>query len=153
MIAVLGSSQEHLKERDKGETMAAESKVIEIETNHGLVRGLKSPGVSRFLGVPYARPPVGEFRFRAPQPPGSWLRSWNAMEYAKPASQNPDPLDDIWGQTLAPGDEDCLTVNIWTPAADGGHRPVMVCIHGGAFVIGSGMEGWYEGSKLRSAAT
>src|SRR6202040_3520613 len=45
-------------------------------------------------------------------------------------------------------DEDCLTLNIWTPAADAARRPVMIWIHGGAFIIGSGQWGWYEGTRL-----
>ena len=52
------------------------------------------------------------------------------------------------GEVLAPGSEDCLTLNIWTPAADNARRPVMLYIHGGAFIIGSGRWGWYEGTRL-----
>src|SRR5262245_49257019 len=54
----------------------------------------------------------------------------------------------MWGEVLAPGDEDCLTLNVWTPGADGRRRPVMVYVHGGAFIIGSGRWGWYEGRRL-----
>jgi len=68
--------------------------------------------------------------------------------FGAPASQNPDRLDYMWGEVLAPGDEDCLTLNIWTPARDNARRPVMVWIHGGAFIIGSGRWGWYEGKRL-----
>jgi para-nitrobenzyl esterase len=57
-------------------------------------------------------------------------------------------LDFMWGEVLAPGDEDCLTLNVWTPASDDQRRPVMVYIHGGAFIIGSGRWGWYEGCRL-----
>jgi para-nitrobenzyl esterase len=68
--------------------------------------------------------------------------------FGAPAPQNPDPLDFMWGEVLAPGDEDCLTLNVWTPGADDHLRPVMVYIHGGAFIIGSGRWGWYEGCRL-----
>jgi para-nitrobenzyl esterase len=68
--------------------------------------------------------------------------------FGPPAPQNPDPLDSMWGEVLAPGDEDCLTLNVWTPGADERRRPVMVYIHGGAFIIGSGRWGWYEGCRL-----
>jgi para-nitrobenzyl esterase len=68
--------------------------------------------------------------------------------FGSPAPQNPDPLDRVWGEVLAPGEEDCLTLNVWTPRADDRRRPVMVYIHGGAFIIGSGRWGWYEGSRL-----
>jgi para-nitrobenzyl esterase len=68
--------------------------------------------------------------------------------FGPPAPQNPDPLDYMWGEVLAPGDEDCLTLNVWTPGGDERRRPVMVYIHGGAFIIGSGRWGWYEGCRL-----
>jgi para-nitrobenzyl esterase len=87
-------------------------------------------------------------RFRPPEPPGAWSETRDATRFGPAAPQNPDPLDHIYGEVLAPGDEDCLTLNVWTPAADGGKRPVMVCIHGGAFLIGSGRWPWYEGSEL-----
>jgi para-nitrobenzyl esterase len=68
--------------------------------------------------------------------------------FGPPAPQNPDALDFMWGEVLAPGDEDCLTLNVWTPGVDERRRPVMVYIHGGAFIIGSGRWGWYEGCRL-----
>jgi para-nitrobenzyl esterase len=68
--------------------------------------------------------------------------------FGSPAAQNPDPLDFMWGEVLAPGDEDCLTLNVWTPRTDDRRRPVMVYIHGGAFIIGAGRWGWYEGCRL-----
>jgi para-nitrobenzyl esterase len=68
--------------------------------------------------------------------------------FGPPAPQNPDALDFMWGEVLAPGDEDCLTLNVWTPGADKRRRPVMVYIHGGAYIIGSGRWGWYEGCRL-----
>ncbi len=103
-----------------------------------------SDGVVVFRGLRFAKAE----RFRPPEavpladmpPPGG--------DFGHAAPQNPDLLDYMWGETLAPGDEDCLTLNIWTPAADVGRRPVMVYIHGGAFIIGSGRWGWYEGTRL-----
>ena len=71
-------------------------------------------------------------------------------EFGPAAMQAPDKLDYIWGEKLwkVCDEKDCLTLNIWTPAADNARRPVMVWIHGGAFVIGSGRWGWYEGTRL-----
>ncbi len=115
---------------------------------YGKIRGCRHDGFSLFRGVPYARPPVGSLRFRPPERPESWSGIRDATSFGPPAAQNPDPLDRIWGEVLAPGDEDCLTLNVWTPAADDGKRPVMVCIHGGAFLIGSGRWPWYDGREF-----
>jgi hypothetical protein len=85
----------------------------------------------------FVRPPIGPLRFRPPEPPIPWAVRRDTTQPGSPAPQNPDPLDHIWGERLAPGDEDCLSLDVCTPAVDGGRRPVMVCIHGGAFLIGS----------------
>jgi para-nitrobenzyl esterase len=121
---------------------------VDAETRAGPVRGVRCDGVCRFGGVPFARPPVGPLRFRPPEPPLEWTERRDATRLGRPAPQNPDPLDHIYGERLAPGDEDCLTLNIWTPGIDGERRPVMVCIHGGAFVIGAGRWPWYDGRRL-----
>ena len=71
-----------------------------------------------------------------------------------PAPQNPDPLDKLWGTVLAPGGEDCLRLHVWTPPASGGvqpRRPVLVYVPGGAYLIGSGRWGWYDGQSLATA--
>jgi para-nitrobenzyl esterase len=99
--------------------------------------------ISVYRGIRFARAP----RFRPPEPiPYSAVAPGSA--FGLPAPQNPDPLDFMWGEVLAPGDEDCLSLNVWTPGSDDQRRPVMVYIHGGAFIIGSGRWGWYEGCRL-----
>jgi para-nitrobenzyl esterase len=90
-----------------------------------------------FRGIRFARAE----RFRPPEPIPLTEMPSPGGNYGSPAPQNPDPLDYMWGEVLAPGDEDCLTLNIWTPAVDNARRPVMVYIHGGAFIIGSGRWG------------
>ncbi len=119
-----------------------------VETTYGPIRGDRRNDVCRFQGVPYARPPVGKLRFRPPEPPEAWTSIRDATQFGPASPQNPDPLDHVWGKVLAPGDEDCLTLNIWTPATDSARRPVMVCIHGGAFLIGSGRWPWYDGGEF-----
>ena len=121
---------------------------IDVETTSGPVRGTREHNVCVFRGIPYARPPVNTLRFRPPEPPACWTEPRNATRAGPAAPQNPDPLDYIYGEVLAPGDEDCLTLNVWTPAADAARCPVMVCIHGGAFLIGSGRWPWYDGKEL-----
>jgi para-nitrobenzyl esterase len=103
-----------------------------------------SNGVLVFRGIRFAK----ANRFRPPDPVPLLDTPAPGGSFGAPAPQNPDALDYMWGEVLAPGDEDCLTLNIWTPAADAARRPVMVYIHGGAFIIGSGRWGWYEGTRL-----
>jgi para-nitrobenzyl esterase len=122
--------------------------VHDVETTYGWIRGSWRDEVYHFRGVPYARPPVGMLRFRPPEPPAAWSKIRHATRASPAAPQNPDPLDHIWGEVLAPGDEDCLTLDVWTPSTDGARRPVMVWIHGGAFLIGSGRWPWYDGRKF-----
>jgi para-nitrobenzyl esterase len=99
--------------------------------------------VTVYRGIRFARAE----RFRPPERlPFCPVSEGSA--FGPPAPQAPDPLDYMWGEVLAPGDEDCLTLNVWAPRAGGRRRPVLVYIHGGAFIIGSGRWGWYEGRRL-----
>ncbi len=127
---------------------ANEGDLIDVQTDKGPVRGTSTEGIRIFRGIPFAKPPVGPLRFKAPEPLEAWTDPKEATRFGHPAPQNTDPLDQIWGDILAPGDEDCLTLNIWTPRIDDRRRPVMVAIHGGAFIIGSGREVWCEGTTL-----
>ncbi len=96
-----------------------------------------------FRGVPFATAD----RFRPPQvlPPNA-LPARDGP-FGPPAAQLPDPLDRIWGERLAPGSEDCLSLNVWTPDVNA-KRPVLLWLHGGAFVIGSSKWGQFDGSTL-----
>lgn len=109
-----------------------------VETKSGALRGITEDGVAIFKGIPYAAPPVGEFRWRPPQPVTPWQGVRDATQYG------PDCAQSRWGTpagSIAEGSsEDCLYLNLWIPAdikADA-KRPVMVWIHGGGFVGGSG---------------
>jgi para-nitrobenzyl esterase len=109
-----------------------------IRTASGMVRGVKEGDVDIFRGIPYAAPPVGEIRWRPPQPVASWEGVRDAKEFGPSCAQAG------WG--AAPGSiqagssEDCLFLNIWKPAGakKGAKLPVMVWIHGGAFIGGNG---------------
>lgn len=101
--------------------------------------------VTVFRGVRFA---TAE-RFRPPRVlPLDELPSADAP-FGPPSLQLPDRLDHIWGERLAPGSEDCLNLNVWTPDVTG-KLPVMVWLHGGAFIIGSGRWKWFDGAKLAS---
>ncbi|MFG3285942.1 carboxylesterase/lipase family protein [Streptomyces sp. NPDC048111] len=123
-----------------------------IRTTHqGAVRGrLVTDDVAAFLGVPYAAPPFGEARFRAPGPAASWDGVRDALSYGPSVPRAPyaPPFDALIPDEGAQG-EDCLNLNIWTPhPAPGDGLPVMVWIHGGAFANGSGSASAYDGSTF-----
>ncbi|MDQ2902972.1 MAG: carboxylesterase/lipase family protein [Chloroflexota bacterium] len=117
-----------------------------VETRYGKVRGTQDGPVQVWKGIPFARPPVGALRFRPPQPPEPWSEVRDATEFSLSSPQVAMP--GIFGSEPVPASEDCLYLNIWSPAADGGKRPVLVWIHGGAFEGGSGSTPWYDGSAF-----
>ena len=120
-----------------------------VETALGRVEGVAERGVQCFRGIPFARPPVGRLRFRPPEPGIPWSGVRPAAGYGPSAPQNASPLEQLFGSAPVAWDEaECLTLNIWTPAADGARRPVMVWVHGGAFVGGSGATPWYDGTRF-----
>ncbi len=119
-----------------------------VETSAGRIAGCAELGVARFLGVPYARAPVGSLRFRPPQPVEPWANVREAAEFARSAPQLEFPGRSLPGTSVGAQSEDCLYLNVWTPAPDTGKRPVMVWLHGGAFVTGSGSQGFYDPTAL-----
>jgi para-nitrobenzyl esterase len=118
-----------------------------VETCYGKVQGTSADSVSLWKGIPYAKPPVGNLRFHAPQPPASWAGVRDTSHFGLTALQ-PDQLSRFFGGKPEPSGEDCLFLNIWSPAADDQRRPVLFWIHGGAFVSGSGSVPTYDGSAF-----
>ena len=124
-----------------------------VETRYGKVQGYEQGSISVWKGIPFAQPPTGERRFRAPQPPEPWTGVREATTFGPMAPQVPEALGNIAGGAdraakLPPMSEDCLSLNIWSPGADHEMRPVMVWIHGGAFTLGSASDPWYDGTSF-----
>lgn len=116
-----------------------------VESHAGPMKGEQLPGHLRFRGIRFAEPPVGAARFRAPTPVGPFADVFDATAYGPAAPQNTSPLP---GMEPGPQGDDCLSLNIYTPAADDAQRPVMFWIHGGAFTSGSSAQALYEGAPL-----
>lgn len=121
-----------------------------VETGYGPVRGIEENGVKAWKGVRYAAAPVGDLRFRAPQPPARSTEVADATAFG-PACPQPVfpnmPLD-----LGAPQGEDCLRLNVWASSdtQPGDAKPVMVWLHGGAYVLGSSSQTLYDGRRLVS---
>ncbi len=124
-----------------------------VQTTQGKVEGKKEPNsiVIAFKGIPYAAPPIGHLRWRAPQPAATWKGVRHAYQFSANCIQQTTPLG--WGpwthEYLIPDSvsEDCLYLNIWTPVQ--AHKAaVLVWIYGGGFVSGSGSVPIYDGTEL-----
>lgn len=127
-----------------------------VQTAAGAIRGKVSPGLDIFLGIPFAKPPVGDLRWRDPQPVEAWQGVRDAMKLspacmqASPSANPPPP----YTAEFLPGpeiSEDCLYLNVWAPRTSRRPRPVFLFIHGGAFQAGSTSVPIYDGASLARA--
>ncbi len=119
-----------------------------IQTTAGWVRGVDDGDIESFKGIPYAAPPVGEFRWRPPQPVEPWQGEKDASKFCASCAQAGWPRNQ--GIIAEGSSEDCLYLNIWRPSGVKQNKklPVMVWIHGGAFVAGSGSESLFSGTSF-----
>lgn len=124
-----------------------EEVTLQVKTQYGILEGFEEDGVKKFLGVPFAQAPVGELRWKAPQP----LQSWEGIREAKAFGNDPMQLD-IFGDMQFRGagrSEDCLYLNIWTTATSTADAlPVLIYFNGGGLMAGSGSEPRYDGSSI-----
>lgn len=118
-----------------------------VDTRSGKVEGTEHDGVLAFRGIPFAAPPVGARRGLPPEREEAWPAVRDCTRRAPYLSQNDMMLEQMLGSQEIGKDEGALVLNVFTPGLDGS-RPVMVWIHGGAFMFGSGSTPWYDGERF-----
>ncbi|HEY6338204.1 MAG TPA: carboxylesterase family protein, partial [Candidatus Sulfotelmatobacter sp.] len=126
---------------------SAQAQSLQVKTSSGAVEGKADGPVHAFLGIPYAAPPVGDLRWKAPMPPAKWDGVRKATDFGSHCMQGP-----VFGDMTfhdPGGSEDCLTLNVWLPAKPPSAKlPVMVWIYGGGFQIGATSQSVYDGTAL-----
>lgn len=120
----------------------------EVAVAQGLLSGVVEENIAVWRGIPYAAPPVGELRWRAPQPPASWQGVLHADRFGAASWQNRDFCKNLAGGDPGAFSEDCLYLNVWSPVERQGALPVMVWLHGGGFTLGAGGLPPYDGRRL-----
>jgi para-nitrobenzyl esterase len=120
-----------------------------VKTANGALEGTSNPatGIRMFKGIPFAQPPVGDLRWKAPQPPKNWTGVRKAAQFGPRCAQRP-VFSDMNFRSNGMG-EDCLYLNVWTPAKSASAKlPVLVYFYGGGFIGGDGSEPRYDGERL-----
>src|SRR5882757_6878875 len=130
----------------KAQPTQAIATVVTVQTQAGKLRGVNDDGIERFKGIPFAAPPVAGFRWRPPQPVVPWRDVRAADSYGNDCMQNRFPFDSA--PSHQPLSEDCLYLNVWAPVHPAAHAAVLVWIHGGGLVTGSGAPQIFDGSAF-----
>jgi para-nitrobenzyl esterase len=131
-----------------GVMVAANSDQTVITISQGALAGqVDAHGVRSFKGIPYAEPPVGDKRWTAPVAAGPWKGTRDARDFGASCFQPPYPAQSLYAELPPKLSEDCLSLNVWTPP-NANKLPVIVWIHGGAFVRGSSWEPLYDGTRF-----
>ena len=120
--------------------------MVIVKSKFGIIEGNQERDYQSFLGIPYAKPPIGDRRFKGPQPLDKWDGIKDATKFGPIAFQGYEDTIPLNHEES----EDCLYLNIWTPSADDKKRPVMVWVHGGGFVIGGSTRDRINGARLTS---
>lgn len=158
-------AEDHPEDTDVDEALNTNLSAGLVRTTNGHVQGTVDDGLGVYLGIPYAAPPIGALRWRPPEPAQRWEGVREATSFGPicPQIQSPvaggieivpgefseDCPESCEGDACCKGQEDCLTVNVWTPAQSTDDAlPILVWIHGGGWNIGSGSQAIYDGTNL-----
>ncbi len=127
------------------QTAPSEADSVRVQLDAGAVIGLREDGVAKFRGIPFAKPPVGELRWKPPEAPDSWAGDRYAITYEPPCPQpvNPDGVTPNGGGVAGMTSEDCLYLNVTAPE-NATNAPVRVWLYGGASFLGAGHLGSYN---------
>ncbi len=125
----------------------AQAQIHQAEVTGGTIAGTNVDGLSIFQGIPFAAPPVGDLRWKAPQPVPPWAGVRQTIAFGAGCMQDPAVAQQM--RARVPLSEDCLYLNLWTPAHSAGERlPVIVFVHGGSFNAGMPSQPLYDGANL-----
>ncbi|MHA1239152.1 MAG: carboxylesterase/lipase family protein [Promethearchaeota archaeon] len=123
-------------------------KTLKIETEYGKIQGYIDKDIKVFKGIPYAEPPINQLRFDPPREKEPWNNVLVANKFGVSSFQGPDIAKGLFGQLTEQEEDNCLTLNIWTPETDDKKRPVMLWIHGGGFIYSGSSKAIYDGTLL-----
>ena len=149
-LAACGSGGEQGNDESGVAQQNEESDMTVATTGYGKVRGDIEDGVVVFKGIPYGGSTAGENRFMPPKPPANWTDVRDALKFGDQCPQTEPPPTAAfasWGREVGQS-EDCLVLNVWTPAVDDQKRPVMVWFHGGGFAVFDGSAPVYDSPKM-----
>ena len=144
-MAAAGSLPFVAQAQADGTSTIPQAPFVVVETEAGRIRGGHARGAVAFKGIPYSGPVRGIGRFKAAPPVAPWARVFDATHLGPPTLQTPGST---YGEQEPAYSEDCLVLNVWTPAADSHKRPVMVYLHGGGYSTGSAGSTAQDGGKL-----
>ncbi len=131
-----------------GATLMLNAATETVTVTGGQIAGTIVDGIRVYKGIPFAAAPLGELRWRPPQPVAAWSGVRKADTFGPECTQTPYPAGSPYARPLEKMSEDCLYLNVWTGAGAGEARPVMVWIHGGAWTRGSSSMPTYDGTAL-----
>lgn len=121
-----------------------------VKTRQGILSGTSEENIHIWRGIPYAAPPVSDLRWRSPQPAARWQGVRRAETFSASSWQDIEYCRELGGGDPGSFSEDCLYLNVWSPAARSQPLPVMVWLHGGGYTIGAGSLLPYDGKALAS---